>query len=328
MFNLITGYWVSQVVGTAAALALPDHIAEEPRSARELAARVGCDADALARLLRVCATIGIVRVDREGRFELAPLGRTLCSNVPGSMRALAIAQTSPGHWLPWGRLREAVRTGERQTLSALGREIFDYYAQTPEEGAAFDGAMHSLSALVALDVASVVDLSAARRAVDVGGGEGSLVAELVRANPSLHGVLFDLPHVVARARPALQARGLADRIETLAGDFFQGLPPADVYLLKQILHDWSDEQCRAILRHCARGLSPGGCLLIVEMVIPDDGRPTPAQLVDLDMLVMLPGRERTRREYADLLASAGLRLERVIETSSPFQIIEGRADGG
>jgi SAM-dependent methyltransferase len=326
MFSMITGYWVSQAVGAAADLGLPDHVADQPRSARDLAARVGCDADALARLLRACAAVGIFRVEGDGRFGLAPLGRTLCSNVPGSMRALAIAQTAPGHWLPWGRLRDAVRTGQRQTLSALGQEIFEYYSRTPEEAAAFSSAMQNLSALVALEVARVVDLSSVRRAVDVGGGEGFLVAELVAANPSLHGVVLDLPHETARAQGVVQARGLADRIEVVAGDFFQAVPPADVYLLKQILHDWNDDQCRVILRHCARGLGPGGCLLIVEMVIPDDGGPTLAQLVDLDMLVMLPGRERTRREYADLLSSAGLRLARMIETSSPFQIIEARSD--
>src|SRR5262249_29398571 len=161
-----------------------------------------------------------------------------------------------------------VRTGERQAPNALGREIFDYYAQNPQEAAAFAGAMQNLSALVALEVASVVDLSAARRVVDVGGAEGALVAELVRADPSLDGVVFVLPHVVASARASLQARGLGDRVETVAGDFFQSVPPADVYLLKQVLHDWNAEQCRTILRHCARGLDPGGRVLIVEMVIP------------------------------------------------------------
>jgi len=185
--------------------------------------------------------------------------------------------------------------------------------------------MRNLSALLAFEVSRVVELPAARRAVDVGGAEGALLTALIRANPSLRGVVFDLPHVVARARATVEALGLADRIEVVAGDFFQSLPPADLYLLKQILHDWSDQQCRTILGHCARGLSPGGRVLIVEMVIPDDGHPTAAQLVGLNRLVMLPGRERTRREYADLLSSAGLRLERVIETSSPFQIIEARA---
>jgi 2-polyprenyl-3-methyl-5-hydroxy-6-metoxy-1,4-benzoquinol methylase len=241
------------------------------------------------------------------------------------MRDLAIAQTAPGHWLPWGRLRDAVRTGERQTVRALGREIFDHYTHSPAEAAAFSGAMESLSALVAFAVATAVDLSAARRVVDVGGGEGTLVAALARANPSLRGVVFDLPHVVARAHRKLEALGLADRVEAVAGDFFQSVPAADVYLLKQVLHDWNDQQCRAILMHCSRGLGAGGCLLIVEMVIPDDGHPTAAQLLDLNMLVMLPGRERTRREYASLLASADLRLARLIETSSPFQIIEARA---
>jgi len=325
MFRLITGYWVSQALGTVSELALPDRMADAPRSARELAVEVGCDADALARLMRACAAVGIFQADGDGRFALAPLGHLLRAGVPGSMRDLAIAQTAPGHWLPWGRLREAVRTGKRQTLSALGREIFDHYAHAPAEAAAFTAAMQNLSALVAFEVANVVDLAGARRAVDVGGGEGTLVTALVRANPSLHGVVLDLPHVVAAARAKLEALGLARRVEVVAGDFFRSVPPADVYLLKQVLHDWNDQQCRAILERCAGGLSPGGRLLLVEMVIPDDGHPTAAQLLDLNMLVMLPGRERTRREYADLLGSAGLHLERVLDTRSPFQIIEARA---
>jgi hypothetical protein len=325
MFRLITGYWVSQALGTVAELALPDRIAEGPRSARELAAELGCDADALGRLMRACAAVGIFQADEAGRFGLTPLGQLLRADVLGSMRDFAIAETAPGHWLPWGRLRDAVRTGKRQTLSALGREIFDHYAQTPAEAAAFTGAMQNLSALVAFDVASAVDLSSARRAVDVGGGDGTLVTALVHANPSLRGVVIDLPHVVTRARSKLEALGLAGRVEAVAGDFFQSVPPADVYLLKQVLHDWDDQQCRTILERCAAGLVAGGRLLIVEVVIPDDGHPTAAQLLDLNMLVMLPGRERTRREYADLLASAGLRLARVIETHSPFQIIDATA---
>jgi SAM-dependent methyltransferase len=326
MFHMITGLWVSQAVGTAAALAVPDHLSAGARSAADVARDTGCDAGAMFRLLRALASVGVLRQDGE-RFALTPLGETLRSNVPGSMRDMAIAQTAPGHWRPWGELREAVRTGQRRTLSALGAEIWDHYARTPAEGAAFSGAMHNLSALVAGEVARLVDTSAAHRAVDVGGAHGTLIAALLRANTALHGVLVDLPQVAAGARAALDATGIGARCEVIGGDFFQGVPDGDLYVLKQVLHDWNDEQAAAILGHCARGLRAGGRILIVEMVIPDDGRPSPAQLMDLNMLVMLPGRERTGHEYAALLSAAGLRMERIIETHSPFQIVEARAAG-
>jgi hypothetical protein len=324
MFQIVTGFWASQAVGVMAELAIADHLEAGAATATEELARVtGTDAGALFRLLRACATLGVLKQDRDGRFSLTPLGQTLRSNVPGSMRDMAMAQAAPGHWLPWGRLGDAVRTGVRQTPAALGHEIFEHYAQNAAEGAAFMGAMNNLSALVSSEVARLVDATAAARAVDVGGAQGTLIAALLRANPKLAGVLLELPHVVPGAKAAIAALALADRCEVVAGDFFKAVPAAaDLYVLKQVLHDWDDGQCQAILGNCARAMSPKGRVVIVEMVIPDDGSPTAAQLMDLNMLVMLPGRERTAGEYGTLLAAAGLRIDRVLQTHSPFQIIE------
>jgi len=322
MFRLIAGFWVSQAIGVAADLAVPDRLAERPQSAEELARSAGVDAGALFRVLRALATVGVLRRADDGRFSLTALGETLRSNVPGSMRDLAIAQSAPGHWLPWGKLGEAVRTGNRQTTSTLGCEIWDHYAKSPKEARAFSGAMNNLAALVAGEVAANVDASRARVAVDLGGAHGTLLAAMLEANPRLRGVLFDLAHVVPGARAAMEALGYASRCEVVAGDFFASVPGADVYLLKQILHDWDDDQATRILANCNQAMAPDGRLLVVEMVIPDDGRPTPAQLMDLNMLVMLPGRERTLSEYRGLFDRAGLRFVRLIETHSPFQILE------
>jgi hypothetical protein len=322
MFQTITGMWASQAVGTLAELGVADRLIEGPRRADELAPAMGCDAGALNRLLRACASLGVLE-ERDGAgFALTPLGETLRSNTLGSMRDLAVAMTAPGHWLPWGRLREAVRTGQRQARAALGREVFEHYAANPREAASFTGAMDNLSALVAGEVARLVDTTRFRRAVDVGGANGTLIAALLQSNAGLRGVVVDLPHVAEGARAAVAAAGVGGRCEVVAGDFFQGVPSGDLYLLKQILHDWDDGQCQVILGHCARGMSPHGRLVAVEMVIPDDHRPSPAYLLDLDMLVLVPGRERTRREYAALLAGAGLRLDRIVDTITPFQIIE------
>jgi hypothetical protein len=326
MLGLISGLWVSQAVGTIAELGIPDHLAEGPRTADDLAIGTSSDADALYRLLRAAATIGVVREEPgTKRFSLTPLGEVLRSGVPGSMRAMAVAQTAPGHWLPWGRLRDAVRTGQRQAPAALGAEIWDYYRDNVEEGAAFAGAMHELALLVAGELTGACDTSRHCRVVDVGGSTGTLMASLLEADPRLTGVVFDLPHVAEVARNTLAKAGLVDRCEVVSGDFFAGVPPGDLYVLKQVLHDWDDERCVTILGHCRQAMMSDGKVIVIEMIVPDDGQPSPAQLLDLNMLVMLPGRERTVAEYALLFEGAGLRLDRRIGTRTPFQILEARA---
>jgi hypothetical protein len=322
MLKMITGYWVSQIVGTVAELGVADALAAGPATPETIAPRIGAEPRALARLLRGAAAVGLVTRDDQGRYAPTPLGDTLRTGVPGSMAGMAIAQKAPGHWLPWARFADAVRTGSRQTPAALGEELFPYYSKNPAEAAAFTGAMGNLSGLAAAETARVLDCCSAKRVVDVGGANGTLIAAVLRANPGLQGMVLDLPHVVADAKAAIAATGLADRCEVVGGDFFARVPEADVYLLKQILHDWDDAQCVQILRNCATAMRPGGRVAIVEMVIPDDGRPSLAQLMDLNMLVMLPGQERSRSEYAHLFEAAGLRFERLTETHSPFQVIE------
>jgi len=323
MFLLISGLWISQAIGTIAELRIADHLDGQTRGVDELSAATGSDPGALYRLLRAAATVGVVQEEpRTRRFSLTPLGRTLRSDVPGSMRAMAVVQTAPGHWLPWGRLRDAVRTGERQTRATLGGEIWDYYRDNAEESAVFSGAMHDMAMLVTQEVAQACDTSKHRRVVDVGGATGTLLAALLQADPRLTGVVLDLPHVTESARTALAAAGLAARSEVIAGDFFDEVPAGDLYLLKQVLHDWNDEQCVRILDRCARAMESAGKIMVIEMIVPDDGRPSAAQLVDLNMLVMLPGRERTAAEYAALFERAGLRLDRRIDTRGPFQILE------
>ena len=322
MFGMITGFWVSQIIGVAARLNIAEHLRDGAKSAEELARVAGAEPSALYRVLRAAASIGVFQLGADDRFSLTPLGETLRSGIPGSMREMAIMQTSKGHWLPWGKLEDAVRTGQAQAVATLGCELFEHYATSPEEAAAFSGAMGNLSALVASEVAAHVDTSGLTRAVDIGGAEGTLIAALLVKNPSLAGIVFDLPHVTATAEAKLAAQGLLGRCTVVAGDFFKSVPSADLYVLKQILHDWNDEQAATILRNCAGSMTSRGRVAIVEMVIPDDRSPTPAQLMDVNMLAILPGRERTQAEYTALLADAGLRFERLVPTHSPFQILE------
>jgi hypothetical protein len=325
MCQMIRAYWVSQIVGTLAALEIPDRLANGPLSFDELAKQIGCDPEATYRLLRASAHVDVVSAMTDGRFGLTPLGEILRSNVPCSMRESAIALTAPGHWLPWGRLVDAVRQGVRQTPATLGRELFEFYAENSNEGSAFTGAMSNLCAAVAEEVAQVLDTSTAKHVVDVGGASGSIIAPLLERNPALHGTILDLAHVIPRARATVAELGLSSRCTVLEGDFFKAVPRADIHILKWIIHDWDDVQSIRILSNCARALERNGRVILIERLLPEDGRPGYASLTDLNMLVLLPGRERTAKQYAKLFEAAGLRLDRVTETASAIQIIEASA---
>ena len=323
MMGLITGYWVSQAVGTVALLGVADHLTDGPRTSDELARMVGADPRALYRVLRLLASIGVFAQVTPGTFGLTPLGGTLRSDAPDSVRNFAITETAPGHWLPWGRLPESVQSGQPMAREALGSELFDWYAQNPEEAGYFNAAMGNLSALVAQELVRVYDFSGVRTVADIGGAHGVLLTAILRANPTARGILFDLPHVIATAEHTIAAEGLSSRCELVSGDFFDAVPAgADLHLLKQIVHDWDDDRVTLLLQNCHRALAPGGKLLLVETVIPPDNAPSMAQAVDLNMLVLLGGRERTEIEYHDLLQPAGFRLERIVPTRSPFNVIE------
>ena len=322
MFQHITAYWVTQLMGTAARLGVADQLEAGPVQVNDLAGKVGAEPRALYRALRACTAVGVFSEQPGETFANNALSQTLRSNVPGSMRDFAIAQSAPGHWRPWELLTQAVQTGKSTAREALGRDLWDWYGSHPEESAAFSGAMDNLSAQVAAEVTRAIDFTGVGRVVDVGGAMGTLVSAVLRAFPNTKGVLLDLPHVVEPVKKTLAAVGLSERCEAIGGDFFVSVPTGDVMLLKQILHDWNDEQCVTLLRQCAQSLSKEGRVLVVEMVVSEDGRPSAAHLMDVNMLVLLPGKERTATEYGTLFAAAGLRLERVHATHSPFSIIE------
>jgi SAM-dependent methyltransferase len=323
MMDLITGYWISQAIGAVAKLGVADRLANGPQTCDQLAREVGADPGALYRVMRLLASIGVFAQAAPRSFELTALGDTLRSDTPGSVRNYAVTETAPGHWQPWGRLEESIRTGQPMARAALGMDVFEWYARNPEEAGYFNAAMGNLSALAADELVRVFDFSAVRKVVDVGGAHGVLLATILHTNPTTHGILFDLPHVIATAGESITKQGLSERCELRSGDFFKAVPEgADLHLLKQIIHDWDDERATQLLRNCHRSLAPGGTLLLVEMVIPPNNQPSPAQATDLNMLVMLGGRERTEEEYQSILSAGGFRLARVIPTHSPFSVIE------
>jgi SAM-dependent methyltransferase len=320
--QMIRGNWVSQIVGTLARLEIPDHLANGPLGYENLARAIGCNADATFRLLRAAAHVGVVSTLEGGRFAITPLGELLRSDVPGSLRDTAVALTAPGHWLPWGRLAEAVRQGKRQTVAALGHELFDYYAVNPDQGGAFTGAMANFSEMIAKELAQVLDTSQVNHVVDIGGASGTIISALLEANPALCGAIFERADVVPRAEAALAKRGLSSRCRVVGGDFFESVPEADLYVLKSIIHDWDDQQSVEILRNCVRALRPNGRVVLVERVMPERGNSGTAALFDLNMLVLLPGRERSAGQFAELLCASGLQLDRISEVGPDIRAIE------
>jgi hypothetical protein len=325
MMQMLTGFFVTQIAGAVATYSIADHLAKGPATAEQIAKLEGIDSTATFRVLRACASLGLVTCDDGRTFNPTPLLGTLRSNVPGSLRSIAIAWSAPGHWLPWGRFPDVVRTGESQTVPALGAPIWDYYAQQPEEGAAFTAAMHGFTSGIVQDVTRLIDTSTAKLAVDIGGSSGTLVHSLMTANPKLRGIVFDLPEVAPRAAAAAAALGLAERSKALAGDFFASVPEGDLYLLKHILHDWDDGQAVRILENCRRAVRLGGRVIVIELLLGEMGEPGPAPFMDLNMMVMLPGRERTLSEYRALLKQAGFRLDKSSPIRSSMAVIEAVA---
>jgi len=324
MTQMLTCFFVTQIAGAVATYSIADHLAKGPATAEQISTIEGIDPSAAYRLLRACASLGLVTSDGL-EFSGTPLLGTLRANVPGSLHSLAIAWSAQGHWLPWGKFLDSVRTGESQTVPALGANIWDYYAQKPEEGATFTHAMHGFTSGLAQEVARVVDTSTAKVAVDIGGASGTLVHSLLMANSQLHGIVLDLPDVVPSATAAAAALGLAER-RAMAGDFFTAVPEADIYLLKHVLHDWNDEEAVRILRRCRQAMRRGGRVIVIEMLLEAIGEPGIAPLMDLNMMVMLTGRERTLAEFSGLLKDAGLRFSKSTPIRpSPTAVIEAVA---
>lgn len=323
VFELVTGVWAACAVAATARLGVPDQIAQGLRTVAQLAGAVGADPGALARLLRAAVSLGVLTRDSDGRFGLTALGECLRSDVPGSQRATIASELDTAHWSSLGRLDEAVRTGKSVFDRLFSMPIWDYYRDArPDEGKLFAQNMTAQSDLETRAILASYSFEGAERIVDVGGAHGSFLAAILKRVPSARGVLFD--RRVDEARSALLGFGVADRVECVAGDFFAAVPAGgDVYLLKHILHDWNDGECVRLLRRVAEAMAPHGRAVVAEMMIVE-GLASPAVLMDLNMLVMLSGKERTEQEYAALFEQAGLRMSGVYPTDSPMFVIEAR----
>jgi O-methyltransferase domain/Dimerisation domain len=322
MLQLLNGFRVTQALYVAAQLNLADILKDGPQTAEALATTTGANADALYRVLRALASLGVFEEGPEGQFALTPLAALLQQDHPYSTRAQALF-FGDEPYRAWGGLYDSVITGANAYERVFGAPHFEYLAQHPDQNEIFNQAMSASSRQAAMAIAGTYDFSAAGTVVDIAGGQGVLIAAILRASPALRGVLFDQPHVVENALPLLEAAGVADRCELASGDFFASVPSGDIYTLRHILHDWDDERAIAILRSCAKAMAPGGRTLVIESVIEPGNDPSPAKFLDLMMFVMNGGRERTAEEYRRLFAEAGLRLTRIIPTAGAESLIEG-----
>ena len=327
LFRMVTVFYVSRAIHVAAKLGIADLLADGPRGSDELAKATGTHAPSLNRVLRLLASASVFTEEDNGRFALTPVGACLRSGVPGSMRAAALLFGGITQQA-WGDLLYSVETGEPAFRRVFGMDPFAYMAQHPDEAANFDAAMADFTKHIALAVAAAYDFSPFRRIVDVGGGNGTLLAGILEANPTLAGVLFDLSQVAERASAPLRELGLADRCEVVGGDFFKEVPGGgDAYLLKHVIHDWNDERAATILRNCRHAMGETARLLIVEGVYPlridqsDESRGAASN--DVNMLVCTGGRQRSEAEFRTLYAAAGFRLTRIVPTQTPVNVIEG-----
>ena len=326
LLQMLTGRWVSQAITAAADLGIADVVTADGLTPDAIAARVGAHGPSVHRLLRALASVGIFAEDNRGRFRHTPLSEALRTGVPGSVRGMAHHVGSRAATAAWADLTTSIRTGEPAFRRVHGKSFFDYLATAPEDAAAFDAAMHGVSSTETFAVLAAYDFSDAGTLVDVGGGDGTLLRAILAKHPGLRGVIYDLEHVVARAREHNAGTPEGTRITTAPGSFFESVPKGgDTYLLKHILHDWDDERCLQILRNCRLVLPAKGRLVIIESVISPGNDPAFGKILDLEMIAITEGgAERTEAQYAALLEAAGFRLARVVPTAAPTSVVEAR----
>lgn len=323
MLSATTGHFVSQAARTLAELRVPDLLHGTPRSAEEIAESVGTHPDATFRLLRCAVFLGfLTHDDATGRFATTALLDRLRTDAPDSLRNTAIMSSSPGHWGLWGLLPDVVRTGTEQSALAHGRSIWEYYAEHPDEADRFTRGMTELSAPIIREAVAAIDAKPGDTIVDLGGATGAFVLSMLERHPGTNGIVVDLPHSTDAARREIARRNLTGRCAARPGDFFAAVPPADLYLVKSILHDWDDDACVRLLARCREAMNEGGRVVVVDIVIGPTSRPGPAALLDLNMLVKHPGREHDLADFDRIFASAGLRRARTTALNGPYHAIE------
>lgn len=321
LMQFIVGKWISKPIYAAAELGIADMLSEGPQSIEALAEASQTHSPSLYRMMRALASVGIFRETDIHQFELTPMAECLKT---GAMRSLAQMFNADWNEKAWGYFLESIRTGKNAFEKAHGMPLFQWLPGNPAAAEVLNKANAFKAATSHRAIVEAYDFSGIHTLADVGGGLGTLMAEILVANPTMTGIVADLPGVVSAAAEFIQARGLADRCRVAECDFFKGVPPGnDAYLLSHILHDWPDEACCNILANCRKAMNPDSKLLVVEMIVPAGNEPSVSKLLDLEMFVVTGGRERTQAEYKDLFVSSGFNLSRIISTGESISIIEG-----
>jgi SAM-dependent methyltransferase len=328
LYRIGVGHYFSRAMALAAKLGIADFLKDGPRHYEDLAKDTHTHGPSLNRVMRLLASVGIFEEREGGKFALTPMGELPRTGVPGSMRSSVLLFAGIGIQDAWKELEYCVQTGEPAfRKNSPDATPFTAFEQNPEQARIFDEAMATFAPMTAAAIAASYDFSSFRRLVDIGGGNGSLLIGILKANPHLHGIVFDLPHAAEKARAKIAEAGLQPRCEAVGGDFFEEVPTgADAYIIKHVIHDWNDDRATAILRAIHRAVPPGGKLLIAEGVYPpridqsDAGRGAAAN--DVNMLVSTGGRQRSESEFHSLLAAAGFKLTAIIPTLARLSIIE------
>lgn len=324
MVQMLAGFQISQALYVAAGLGVADRLVDGPRPVGEIAAATGAHAPSLYRVLRTLSSLGVFTEPTPGCFALTPLGQTLTTDHPSSMRDLAIVWMET-HYTPFARLTDTVRTGAPAADLTYGVPFFDWLAAHPEHASRFTGAMANLTDGIKHGAIAALRLQGIRTLVDVGGADGTVLASVLAGHPDMAGVLLDLPHVVAEAPKTLAARGVTERVTCVGGDFFTSVPAGDGYLFSMVLHDWDDEASTRLLRNVAAAGGPGAQLVLVEFVVPSGEAPHMSKMIDLTMLGMLTGCERGESEWCALLTAAGFDQIEITSTPTPLSIIRAVA---
>jgi hypothetical protein len=324
MRQLIMGFRASQLVCVAAKLRLADELADGPRDVAALAAAVGAAPQPLYRLLRALANIGVFEEGANRTFALTPLAHPLRSNVPGSLRSTALLYGDTVFWNAYGQMLHSVRTGETAFEHAHGEPMYAHLATHPAVASLFHEAMSGFSEQEIAAILNAYDFSGFETVVDVGGGQGALIAALLKTCPHMRGVILDREDVADGARRLLAEAGLTERASFVVGDFFQAVPrDGSAYVIKSVIHNWDDAAAQKILHNCRLAMPANARLIVMERVIPAAGTPSEAKLFDINMLVTVGGLERTEDEHRKLLQASGFELMRLVPTASPLSLIEG-----
>lgn len=327
MLQLLFGKHITYALSAVARLGVADHLGSTPVRLEDVAQRVGAHADSLYRVMRMLASVGVFEETPGKQFSLTPVGEVLRTDARESLRYLAMAWGDEWSTRAFENFVHCVRTGQDGVTKAYGKNAFELLAEHPDQADTFHKAMMNVSAIAGEAMAETYDFAGISNIADIGGGHGMLLASVLRRNPGIRGVLYDLPEVVAGAKANGHFAGLEDRLQIDAGSFFERVPAGcDAYMLKHILHDWSDDHCRTILGLIREQLPADGRVLVCELIVPDGPGPSPAKILDLEMLALtVGGKERTTGEFRELFRSAGLQLERVVSTKSPMVVLEARA---